>query len=359
MKFIVTSDWHIGRNLYGKEDPTTGFHTQGLILLDGIKKLIKYAIKNKIEHIFVIGDIFHKRNPLSIDWLLFNEILNLFRKNNLHLYISPGNHDDLITYTTALNPLCQLNSEYIHFIETFNILPFNGFNIWMYSYVSKRWSNKSFVNLIEETKNNPLMKYDVKKICLCHEMIDGASYNGRTFETYLKPSLLEKTFDLTIAGHVHQYQQIKSNIFYTGILVHQDYGDANTQPGFLEVTVEDKITVKKIDIETRHLYMIQGSAQSVLETLKKCDYVKQVVKLVITDKQAAISAILPEIKSLEIDGTVILVESHPITKKVVRQKLSSGLSNIQQFLEYSKHRELKKEVVSLGKKILEDLQYDS
>jgi hypothetical protein len=90
-----------------------------------------------------------------------------------------------------------------------------------------------------------------------------------------------------------------------------------------------------------------------------CNGTDQVIKLKIIDRQAAISSILPNLKALETNGRVILVESHPIVKKTIRKKLSSGLSNLQQFEEYSTHKELNQEVKDLGKQILEDLQSDS
>jgi DNA repair exonuclease SbcCD nuclease subunit len=196
MKFIATADWHIGKNIYGKIDPQTGYHTQGLVLLEGIHQLLKHAVDNYIDEVFVVGDIFHKRNPSSMDWLLFNEILELFIRSKVCLYVLSGNHDDLTTYTTALNPLNHIQSEYIVFVEKARSLVVSPDNLvlYLYPYVSKRWSTKkSFAQLIEEKS-----EFTGRQLCLCHEMIDGAVYNGMTFNTSLKSSLLSETFDLTI-----------------------------------------------------------------------------------------------------------------------------------------------------------------
>jgi DNA repair exonuclease SbcCD nuclease subunit len=357
MKFIATADWHIGKNIYGKIDPQTGYHTQGLVLLEGIYQLLKHAKDNNIDQVFVTGDIFHRRNPSSMDWLLFTEILKLFIGNKIYLYIFSGNHDDLTTHTTALNPLHCINSEYIILVEDYRSVVYSSENILLclYPYVSKRWSKKSLEDQLDEVP-----KGFTKKICLCHELIDGATYNGMIFQKGLSSSRLQETFDLTIAGDVHKHQLLLNSIYYTGVLVHQDYGDATTSPGFLEVTVEDQISVKHIDVNTRKFYTFEGTAKEVLEKVLTCtDSKDSVMKFKITDKQTAISNILPDLKALEIHNKTVVVESHPIVKKTIRKKLSSGLSNVQQFEEYSTHKELNQEIKNLGKQILEDLQSDS
>lgn len=356
MHFLATADWHIGRNKYGKIDPETGFHTQGLELLKVITNdLIPYAENNGITDIFVIGDVFHKRNPLSIDWELLNRILERCIQKKLHVYLICGNHDDLTKYTTALTPLSHLGSDYINIISEEEHI-YRGTKpltrITMLPFFSKRWAKLSFSETIDQiSKEN---KYD-KEICMCHELIDGASYNGHTLESNkVKSSELEKNFDLVLAGDIHQHQQIKSNIYYTGTPIHLDYGDAAAIPGFLDVDT-DTLSVKHIPTNTRGFHTIAGQVQFILKTLEENDYSNQVLKLVVTDKQVAISEALPVFKQLEKNGTILIIESHPIIKKAIRKELAANLSTVDQFREYGKHNKLTTKVKALGKKILEDL----
>jgi DNA repair exonuclease SbcCD nuclease subunit len=357
----VSADWHIGRVGYGKIDPVTGLHTQTQQIIWAISQMVESLLANHIEHVFVVGDLFHKRNPSSMDWEALNMILDLFIKVKIHVHISPGNHEDLTTYTTALAPLTHARNPYIDMV--FDMKSFkdelNKVELIMFSYTSKRWTKdrRSFSDIVEALPT----KSTEKRICLCHEMIDGACVNNKVFKAPLSSKVLSKHFDLVVAGDVHRYQQVSSNVLYCGPIVHMDFGDRDIRPGYVVLNYQPNtiqssefiLSSLHVPIKTRDFYQLSGDAASVWKELQELPYLDNVVKLVVTDAALNISNLSKQIKDLPKDNTVIVVEAHPIKLNRVRKQMNTGSDYHSQYTAYMKG-DFDQDVISLGKSILEE-----
>ena len=359
----VSADWHIGRLGYGKIDPITGFHTQTLQIIFAAQRLCESMIAYRSKHLFIVGDIFHKRNPSAIDWEAFNTILDIFIKAEIHVHLSPGNHEDLTMYTTALTPLTHTENKYIDLVndkKSFINDSISPVELLMFSYTSKRWTKekKSFSDIITELPK----KTTEKRICLCHEMIDGSSANNKIFKSSLSSKVLQENFDLVIAGDIHRYQEVSHGVLYCGPLVHMDFGDRDIQPGYLLVNyLPDGLSKNfilsstHIPIMTREFYQFSGDAASVWDALQKSNYIDNVVKLIVTDTVINISKLSQQVKPLIKSGATISIESHPIRINRVRKSIDVGADPFSQYTTYMKD-DFDPDTIDLGKAILDEVR---
>ncbi|QQX78801.1 exonuclease SbcCD subunit D [Shewanella sp. KX20019] len=86
MKFIHTSDWHIGRQLHNQS------------LLDDqrsvLNQIVELAVKHDVDAVIVAGDIYDRSIPPANAVALLDEVVNrLVNELNIALIMIAGNHD--------------------------------------------------------------------------------------------------------------------------------------------------------------------------------------------------------------------------------------------------------------------------
>jgi len=90
MKITITSDLHF-YNWPGFADNTRTFNSRNLDIASVVASIFDTSTKNKIEHVFILGDIFHNKHKLDVDsLLLFKATVKSFPG---HIHMIPGNHD--------------------------------------------------------------------------------------------------------------------------------------------------------------------------------------------------------------------------------------------------------------------------
>lgn len=357
MKIVVTADWHIGQNMYGEIDTTNGYHQSSIELIKCIKQLIQYAKKEQIQQVFVAGDIFHRRNPTSIDWAVLCSILDLFIVDKLHIYLLSGNHDSA-RFTTSFTPTNHFHSEYVHVISdgVFVSLENRQYQFCLLPYVCNRWT--------KDTNEEIMSKYlskQYKTLLICHDSIIGGNY--KTGDTVVKASegissdFLLKHFDLVIAGHFHIYQKIQDRIFYTGTLTHLDFNDWDTLPGFL--VVNDNLAVEHISVDTRRFIRLKGNFESIKQELhnflplKENDVLQ--LKINIISKNDNISEIRSFIDDINISGVIGIFELVMDPKKISRDiTLSYTLDIKEQLRKFAVLNNYSKDVLDMGLHILSE-----
>lgn len=351
--FAIVADLHIGQNMYGKFDPLTGVHTHSKVLLESIRQIIAQMKSRKIDDIFIVGDIFHRRNPTMTDWEVFNQVLQLFIENDIHVHLDPGNHDDSAVSVTSLTPLRLNPHPKIDFVQSMStyVTDDSLIEIFFYSTVSKRWSNKSITEIISEVPDQKKTKY---RICLCHEMINGAIANGTSFKSPLTPELLNRKFDLTIAGHVHQYQNVSGNVYYCGTPIHLDFGDRDCAVGFVIVDVAKTgdVCFWHVPISSRRYIQLEGTRDELIGKVQDSD--EDIYKVKIRDTYENIKKFTEDV--VKSHKGYIILEPFPLTKKeVARKAINTDLSNRDQLRSYLTEQKVDQETIDLGVKILEEV----
>ena len=85
MRFIHTSDWHLGRTLYNRpllEDQR-----------DALDELVNVAWAKKVDAMVIAGDIFDRSNPPGEAIELFDSVLTRLKRMGIKVLFIAGNHD--------------------------------------------------------------------------------------------------------------------------------------------------------------------------------------------------------------------------------------------------------------------------
>ena len=204
MKFVHIADVHFdapftvlnANNRLGEKRREEQFNA--------FKKVIEYVKENKIEFLFIAGDLYEQE---YIKESTIEQINNLFKQiENTEIFIAPGNHDPYLknsfyrTYTWN-NNVHIFNSE----IKKYE---YENVDIYGYGFEDFFAKNTGVDNIKIENKEK-------KNILIVHGDLDVVSeYN------YIDSQKLEKIgFDYVALGHVHTTNYSKDRkIIYPGSL---------------------------------------------------------------------------------------------------------------------------------------------
>lgn len=80
-KILLTADWH-----FNKDNRLQDFVSSTATIID-------YAIKEKVEHFFLLGDIYKTWTPSSIERIEFHKLIRRLKNANIPVSVILGNHD--------------------------------------------------------------------------------------------------------------------------------------------------------------------------------------------------------------------------------------------------------------------------
>ena len=208
MKFIHIADMHLDSPFVNLSDKDIMGDLRRLEQRKVLKKIIEYIKENKIEYLFISGDLYEHQyvKQSTIEYLnnLFKEIADT------KIFISPGNHDPYIknSYYNKFewNKNVKIFKSKIEKVET------EEADIYGFGFNDFYCTNCGIENFEIENKN----KINIFNI---HGTIDGASIEEKQYNSMSKKMLKEKGFDYIALGHIHKLDyntEINQNIVYPG-----------------------------------------------------------------------------------------------------------------------------------------------
>jgi DNA repair exonuclease SbcCD nuclease subunit len=221
----------INNNICIISDTHFGFENNSEQVLESSLKffydvLIPFLNKNKINNIFILGDIFDSR--VSVNTKIQNEIYKLFDENlnNFNLYILIGNHDIYYNSTTEIHSLKFLKKfKNVTLIETPQIIKINNKEILMVPWII---NNDTISNIVLE--NNA-------EILMGHFDIKGFNLNKFSISKHgINPDLFVNKFKIIFSGHFHTRSIRKignSEFIYIGTPYQLTRADMDEERGFL------------------------------------------------------------------------------------------------------------------------------
>jgi exonuclease SbcD len=261
MRLIHTSDWHLGRNLKGKDrTPEIEY---------ALKELFKKATELEVDAILVAGDLFETANPTSEAERVAYQFFSDLQSAKIPAIVIAGNHDSanrfngfakilslagvkvigrprllkdggLISLETASGKLSVAS---MPFASERKLLTYENF--WEKSDLEQV---QNYRNTIEMLLKNLAQgfKDDSVNIVMAHMTIDGAKLTNseRPYQTRGNYALSEQSLpaeaQYIALGHVHKSQKISSTAptYYCGSLIQVDFGEAGDEKGFYLIDVE-------------------------------------------------------------------------------------------------------------------------
>lgn len=255
MKLILATDLHCQDGIYVN------------ICIDFLDYLSRYAKKNGITKIVILGDIFDKSNRVKYDTFvpLFKKLQEM-KEDGFEMYFIVGNHD---IYTMDGDTIVETFSPFGEVIKTAKEFDFDGVKINMSPFT---------------TDPNEVPTVDADYL-FTHLPIDGFLFdNGmEAKEKHSFPVDFFSNYKKVFTGHYHK-RQTRGNIEYVGSPYQLSFGEAgDTNKGFVvfEPSTGNQEFVK---YELAPTYMKIGYDELIEEGFDPNEVKNSFVKIVIDKK---------------------------------------------------------------------------
>lgn len=292
MRFIHTSDWHLGKTLYG-ESRREEMHSFFSFLKNTI-------IEQNVELLIVSGDIFDTQTPSSeakTDYYDF--LVSLLNTPCKDVVIVAGNHDSPSVLNEARNILEKLNIHVYTSVENLEPLVLKNRAIILPIPYPRESEIKTYISGEDESDSNSRYKKSIQNIystliekakslnlnlpiiATGHLVINGTKYSGEDKnEKCSKMGGLEGVnlssflsfVSYTALGHIHSAQCVdkKNNIYYSGSPIPFTFEEARFEKfiNFVEIN-SGKTSVTKIKVPNfKSLYSVKGSGDEIISFIE-------------------------------------------------------------------------------------------
>ncbi|MGP1608452.1 MAG: metallophosphoesterase family protein [Clostridium sp.] len=205
MKFVHIADVHL--DMPFKNIGKNG-EKRRLDQIQMIRKVVEYINENQIQYLFIAGDFYEHE---YIKEGTMNSIINIFKKiPNVHIFISPGNHDPYIQDSIYMRKKFPSN---VHIFKKFECIETENANIYGYGFTDFYSEGVDLTNIV--LKNN-----GKKNILVIHADLDSQKKDDKKYNPISSKTLKEIGFDYVALGHIHKTNfKEDSNIIYPGTLM--------------------------------------------------------------------------------------------------------------------------------------------
>ena len=361
MKFIHTSDWHIGRQ----------FHSVSLLddqrhVLDQIVAHIK---DEAVDAVIIAGDIYDRSVPPAAAVSLLDEVLNTICSDlGVSVILIPGNHDGAERLRFGSNQLSQAGLYIIGNLDQITqpvVLSKNGCDVSFYGIPYNDPESVRNHFSVDVSSHDEAHQYLVEQIdsvkaanninvLISHCFIDGAEESeserplsiGGADRVSVEPF---KSFDYVALGHLHNPQyKGEEHIRYSGSILKYSFSEQRQQKGvtLVEMQADGLKSTKHLALKPlRDMRILEGELEDLLKQgltdPNKHDYL--LIRL--TDQNAILE---PMAKLRQVYENVLHIEKTWLQEsrdlQVNREKLKRGeLEMFQDFFKQVSNQDLSPE----------------
>lgn len=284
MKFVHIADMHFDSpfvNLASKENLG---QLRRLDQRKALKKVIEYIKENKIEFLFIAGDLYEQKyiRKSTIEY-----INNLFKQiPETKIFITPGNHDPFIK-----------NSYYNEFLWSENVKIFNSkiekieledIDIYGYGFSDFYCKNSGIEEIEIENKNKI-------NILITHGSLDASSEVDAVYNPIKTNKIKEKEFDYVALGHIHKsnYSENENqNIIYPGSTISLGFDEIGKHGMIVGNLEKEKLNLEFIPLDEKefNLYELDvtqiNSKEELIEKINEKYFEKNnLIEIILTGKR--------------------------------------------------------------------------
>ncbi len=223
MKFIHTSDWHIGQNFYGYDRTDEHAHM--------LRQLIELAESRRPDALIVSGDVFDTAQPSARAQRLFAEAMVELRHRcpELRVIVSAGNHDSAVRHEMNSALWRELNIDMIGTVreDDSNIIMLPQGTVVVVPYVNARFMPEGYISSLVERAAG-ISKPGLPLVLMAHLAVSGCDASGH--ESIAGEGIigniecepvdsLGSAYDYLALGHIHRQQRISTpngTAYYSG-----------------------------------------------------------------------------------------------------------------------------------------------
>lgn len=270
MKFIHTSDWHIGQDFYryDREEEHLQFFRQLCAIVE----------REQPDALLVSGDIYHTAVPSATAQKLYTDSMVSIHEAcpSMSIIVTAGNHDSYARLESAHELWRLANVKVIGYaereensesIEKKHIIRIPGKGGGTIAYVIAiphvRESNLGIFNVAQEIvrKEN---KENLPVIMMGHLTLCGADLRGHDEQSvggmdYVEADRLGDYYDYLALGHIHHPQFVKGNekARYSGSPIQVNFDEMYPHSvSLVEIARHgEKASIKEITIQNDHRFL--------------------------------------------------------------------------------------------------------
>ena len=324
MKFIHTSDWHIGRQLHNQSLLEDQRHV--------LTQIVELAVTHDVDAVIIAGDIYDRSIPPANAVALLDEVVNrLANELNIPVVMIAGNHDGHERLGFASR---QMRESGLHIIGPLNnaLVPIEivgkSGNAIFYGLpyadpATVRHVFDSDVSTHEQAMAQLLeqvIEHDsqgLPKVVISHCFLDGGSESESERPLSIggadkiSPTVFTP-FSYAALGHLHgpQYKG-EEHVRYSGSILKYSFSEQHQKKSvtLVELTPEGKASIELLPLSAmRDVRIIEGELDALLELgkvdLHRDDYlmVRLLDKKAILDPMGKLRAVYPNVLHLERTG---------------------------------------------------------
>ncbi|EKO3488406.1 exonuclease SbcCD subunit D [Vibrio fluvialis] len=342
MKFLHTSDWHLGRQFHN----VSLLEDQRYVL----KQLIDYLKNNAVDAVIVAGDVYDRSVPPTVAIELLDEVVSSICTDlNIPMIMIPGNHDGAKRLGFAAK---QMKGAGLHIISDFEQM------MTPVVLKSDQAGDVAFYGMpyndpeqVRHHYQNSVTTHDEAHQFLCecikaqcdtsqrHVLISHCFVDGAMESDSERPLSIGGSdrvnhehfadFDYVALGHLHQPQKKgEEHIRYSGSLMKYSFSEQHQKKGMTLVELNDAgfVAAEHIPLSAPHdMRIIEGELDQLLEQGKTDpsahDYllVRLHDKHAILDPMEKLRKVYPNVLHLEKPGMLIGVD-----QEMGRARLARG-----------------------------------
>ena len=235
MKFVHIADMHFDVPFTTLNKNELG-NLRRLDQRKALKKIIEYIKENKIEYLFISGDLYEheyvKQSTIEYINNLFSEI------PNTKIYITPGNHDPYLqnSYYNKFNW-----NKNVHIFKS-NIEKISENNVDIYGFGFDNFYMKA-----SEYSKIQIENPEKINILITHGSLEGGTTEDLEYNPMNKNELENLKFDYIALGHIHKtnYKE-EQKIIYPGSTISLGFDELGNHGMIVGEIKED---TKKLNIE--------------------------------------------------------------------------------------------------------------
>jgi exonuclease SbcD len=250
---IHISDIHLGLNTYGSISDKHKINTRTLEGLELLDFVINEA-KVNADVLFISGDIYETANPSNRIRSEFEKRLVYCNKIELPIVFIPGNHcipkADGSCHPFVSDRIYSLPNVFMMDnigVQTITVKNGEILNVLALPYMyPKDW--KKYGNNSGAAVSNIIKKVDTEcnNIVVGHLTVSGVINNYEKTDVFSEEFTVPKevfqsadNFAAVLLGHIHQYSKIDDNIWYSGSLFPNTFGEEADKKGYVYFEVDN------------------------------------------------------------------------------------------------------------------------
>lgn len=343
MKFLHTSDWHLGRQFHN----VSLLGDQKVVLT----QLIEYMQLNPVDALVIAGDIYDRSVPPTAAIELMDWVINqVCHELNIPIILIPGNHDGaqrlgfasdqmkqaglhiIADFDTMLNPV-TISSNGLD--VAFYGMPYNDPELVRHYYQESVKTHDDAHKRLSEKIREQFQPHH-KNILISHCFVDGAmeSDSERPLSIGGSDRVSHEhfsAFDYVALGHLHQPQKKGEDyIRYSGSLMKYSFSEQHQKKGvtLVEIDSDGFKSSTHIDIAAPHqMRIIEGNLDAIVNQGKTDPYSHDYIMVRLMDQHAILNPMeklrtaYPNVLHIEKPGMQIGVERELTTAALTRNEV--------------------------------------